>query len=87
MLVGLLMPIGDRVKELRMAKGMTQLELSRATNLSLSIITQMEQGLTSDPKLSTLRALAKALEVTIDELVGEEDEPGPEPKKPTRKRK
>jgi transcriptional regulator with XRE-family HTH domain len=43
--------------------------------LSLSIITMLEQGLTRDPKLSTLRGLAKALDVSIDELAGPEDEP------------
>ena len=44
------------------------MRLARATGLSLSLITQLEQGLTADPKLSTLRALAKALGCTLDEL-------------------
>jgi transcriptional regulator with XRE-family HTH domain len=90
-----LMPIGDRLKELRKAQGMTQLQLSQASGLSLSIITQMEQGLTADPKLSTLRAFAKALVVSLDDLAGEEEEtppvkpkePAKPPKRPGRRRK
>src|SRR5262245_3867994 len=75
-LLGLRMPIGNRVKELRVKRGMTQLELAKVTGLSLSIITQLEQGLTADPKMSTLKALAKALGVTMDELAAN-DEPPP----------
>jgi transcriptional regulator with XRE-family HTH domain len=44
------------------------MELARASGLSLSIITQLEQGRATDPKLSTLKALAKALGCTLDEL-------------------
>jgi transcriptional regulator with XRE-family HTH domain len=78
-----LMPIGDRLKELRKAKGLTQLQLSQASGLSLSIITQIEQGLTADPRLSTLRGFGKALGVSLDALVGEEEETPPkQPKEP-----
>jgi transcriptional regulator with XRE-family HTH domain len=38
----------------------------------VSLVTQIEQGRTSDPRLSTLRALAKALGVTLDELAGKQ---------------
>jgi transcriptional regulator with XRE-family HTH domain len=62
------MPIGGRLKELRKAAGLSQMELARASGLSLSIITQLEQGRATDPKLSTLKALAKALGCTLDEL-------------------
>jgi transcriptional regulator with XRE-family HTH domain len=65
------------------------MDLARVSGLSLSIITQLEQRLTRDPKLSTLRGLAKALAVSIDELVGPEDEPPAEapPEPPPAKRK
>jgi transcriptional regulator with XRE-family HTH domain len=62
------MPIGDQLKELRKAAGLSQMELARASGLSLSVITQLEQGRATDPKLSTLKALAKALGCTLDEL-------------------
>jgi transcriptional regulator with XRE-family HTH domain len=85
------MAIGSRLRELRKARGLTQMDVARVSLLSLSIITQLEQGLTKDPKLSTLRGLAKTLGVSIDELVGPEDEPpaaalssppAPKPRKP-----
>jgi transcriptional regulator with XRE-family HTH domain len=83
------MPIGDRLKKLRMAKGMTQLDLSKATGLSLSIIAQLEQGETANPRLNTVKALAKALGCKIDDLAQNGDDPpaGDEPPKPTRKPK
>ena len=70
---------GERLRAARTAKGISQMALARQTGLSLSLIAQLEQGLTSDPKLSTLRALARALGVTLDEL-GQEDEPPAPPK-------
>jgi transcriptional regulator with XRE-family HTH domain len=53
---------------------MTQLELSRATGLSLSIIAQLEQGETANPRLNTVKALAKALGCTLDVLAHDDDQ-------------
>ena len=46
--------------------------LAVAAGLSVSLVTQIEQGRTGDPRLSTLRALASALGVSLDELAGKE---------------
>jgi transcriptional regulator with XRE-family HTH domain len=73
----LTMPVGDRLKELRKAKDLSQMDLARASGLSLSIITQLEQGRASDPKLSTLKALAGALGCTLDDLGQNDDAPAP----------
>jgi transcriptional regulator with XRE-family HTH domain len=86
------MPIGERLKELRKAKGFSQMELARQSGLSLSIITQLEQGLTADPKLSTLKGLAEALGCTLDELARDDGgaapaEAPPRPPKRGRRRK
>jgi transcriptional regulator with XRE-family HTH domain len=92
-LAELLMPIGDRLKQLRTAKGMTQLQLSRATGLSLSIIAQLEQGDTANPRLNTVKALAKALGCSLDDLAADDDggeppaEQPPAPPRPKRPRK
>ncbi len=87
---GVLMPIKDRVKELRTAAGLTQQALATAAGLSVSAVVQIESGKIPDPRVSTLRALAKALGVGLDELAGEEDAPPPAdqagPKKPRRKK-
>jgi transcriptional regulator with XRE-family HTH domain len=75
------MPIGERLKALRIARGMTQLELAQATGLSLSIIAQLEQGETANPRLNTVKALARALEVSLLELAENGDEPPPRRRK------
>jgi transcriptional regulator with XRE-family HTH domain len=64
--------VGDRLRSFRAAAGLTQQQLATAAKLSVSVVTQIEQGKTDDPRLSTLRALAKALGVSLDKLAGNE---------------
>jgi transcriptional regulator with XRE-family HTH domain len=89
-MLGLLMPIKDRVRQLRTAAGLTQQGLATAAGLSVSAVVQLESGKIPDPRVSTLKALAKALGTTLDDLAGEEEETPaaePEPPKPRRGRK
>lgn len=65
--------IKDRLRELRTAAGKTQQELATAAGLSWSVIAQIEQGKTPNPRLDTLQALARALGVTVSRLIGEEE--------------
>jgi transcriptional regulator with XRE-family HTH domain len=76
-MVGVIMPVGDRLRKLRTDAGLTQQELAMRAGLSVSVVAQTEQGVNDDPRLSTLRALARALGVTINDLTGDEDEPAP----------
>ena len=62
----------DNLKELRIEKGLGQVELSKALNLSKGIISLWENGL-REPKLSNLIALAKFFNVSIDYLAGIEN--------------
>jgi transcriptional regulator with XRE-family HTH domain len=71
------MPIKDRLKALRKAAGLTQQALAFKAGLSVSAVVQIENGTIPDPRLSTVRSLARGLEVSLDEL-GAEDEPPPE---------
>jgi transcriptional regulator with XRE-family HTH domain len=66
--------IGKRVRELRAAAGLTQQQLAVAAGMTLSNVAQIERGKITDPRLSTLRALAAALGVPLGELAG--DSPG-----------
>jgi transcriptional regulator with XRE-family HTH domain len=77
-------PIGMKVRLLRDSSGLTQQQLAVTANLSVSVISQIEQGKNADPRGSTLRAIARALGVTVDELL-RDDEPPPD--KPARKGK
>ncbi|GKS58277.1 hypothetical protein YTPLAS18_18040 [Nitrospira sp.] len=57
-----------QLKGLRKKRGLTQAGLARKTGLSHGYLARLEIGL-HDPPLSTLERLAKALRVTVAELV------------------
>jgi transcriptional regulator with XRE-family HTH domain len=65
------MTFAERLRAARKAAGLSQGQLAAATGLSVSLIAQMEQGHTADPKMSTLLLLGKALGVTVSELAGD----------------
>jgi transcriptional regulator with XRE-family HTH domain len=79
----MMMAIKDRLKELRTALDWSQQTLAMNAGLSLSAVVQIEAGRIDDPRINTLRKLARALGVSLDELAGEEE--GEEPKKPRKK--
>ena len=62
-------PLAKRIKDLRARRGMTQTSLAKRSGLTLAYIGRLEIG-RYDPQLSTLRQLAKALRVSVAELVG-----------------
>jgi transcriptional regulator with XRE-family HTH domain len=55
---------------MRLQQEMTLRALSAATGVALSNLQKLEAGV-GDPQLSTLRKLAKALKVSVAELIGE----------------
>ena len=60
--------LAHRLKELRKAKGLTQAVLAKRAGVTLSYIGRLEIG-RHDPQLSTLQKIAKALGVSLAELV------------------
>ena len=60
--------IAKRLKQLRADRKLTQLQLAKQAGLTLAYIGRLETG-HYDPQLSTLRRLAKALKVSVAELV------------------
>ena len=63
--------IGQQVREWRERQGLSQRALAKAAGISNAMATKIENEDISDPRLSTLRALAAALGVTVAELIGE----------------
>ncbi len=57
-----------RLKQLRKQRGLTQAQLAKKMGLSHGYLARLEIGM-HDPPLSTLAKLAKALKVTVAELV------------------
>lgn len=66
-------PLAERLRSLRVLRKLTQPELAARAGISLSLLAKLEQGQTNNPRLDTLRALAKALGVTLDELAGSKE--------------
>jgi transcriptional regulator with XRE-family HTH domain len=70
-------PFPDRLAELRKTHGLTQQALAEVTGISVIQIHRYEAG-SSQPTLEALRKLAKALRVSSDALVFDQDERGPD---------
>ena len=60
--------LSKRIKTLRAERGLTQAKLAERAGVTLAYIGRLETG-HYDPQLSTLRKLAKALKVSIADLV------------------
>ena len=60
--------IGDRLKDLRIERALTQEELATKAGMGKNTVNRMERNIT-EPRPSTLRKLAQALEVSPAELV------------------
>lgn len=67
------MEIGQKLKELRVAKGLTQEELADRAELSKGFISQLERDITS-PSIATLMDILQCLGTTINEFFSEEPE-------------
>jgi transcriptional regulator with XRE-family HTH domain len=66
------MNIGERIKDLRIAKGYSQIELAHLANLKPPAISQYESSARS-PSNSALSELSKALGTTADYLLNGEN--------------
>jgi len=62
--------IGDNLKRQRIRKALTQEELAQQAGLTTASVARIERNET-EPRMSTLRKLAKALDLDPAELVGE----------------
>jgi transcriptional regulator with XRE-family HTH domain len=59
-----------RLRAIREGKGVTLRGLKKTSGVAVATLARIEAG-GYDPRLSTLRRLAKALRVTVAELIGE----------------
>ena len=66
--------VGSRIKSLRLAKGLTQVQLGRRAGLSQRMVTYYEvEGICPPPEL--LLKLGRALDASTDELLGRAERP------------
>jgi transcriptional regulator with XRE-family HTH domain len=59
-----------RLRVIREGKGVSLRALNKVSGVAVATLARIEAG-GYDPRLSTLRRLAKALRVTVAELIGE----------------
>lgn len=61
--------IAKNMKKYRDKLGISQDKLSKMAEVTLHTITKIESGATPDPRIETLRKIAEALEVKVDDLL------------------
>lgn len=61
--------LAKNITRLRKAKGLSQERLARLADVANNTLIKMELGENQNPTLDTLKKVAKALEVSVDELI------------------
>lgn len=73
---------GDRLRRWRSDRGVTLRDVSEASGISIAYLSDLERGKLANPTLDTLTALAGALGVSLNELLGIEGGQTAEPRLP-----
>jgi transcriptional regulator with XRE-family HTH domain len=63
--------LADNLKRYRAKIGLSQDQLARKAGITYSTLTKLESGVNQNPKVKTLQQLAKALDVTLNDLMKE----------------
>ena len=62
--------LAKNIERLRKAKGLSQEKLARLADVANNTLIKMESGENQNPTLDTLKKVAKALDVSVDDLIG-----------------
>lgn len=60
--------IAKNMKKYRTMAGISQDKLSKLAGITLYTITKIESGATPDPRIETVKKIAKALKITLNDL-------------------
>jgi len=63
------MSIAQNLKKYRKKKGVSQDKLSKLADITYNTIIKLESGATKNPRVETLRLIAAALGVSVDDLL------------------
>jgi len=58
-----------KIRQLRNKKGLSQEKLARLANVSFITVVKIESGESKHPTIQTMAGIAKALGVSLDELI------------------
>ncbi len=76
------MDLAERIRTIRKDRQMSQEDLARRAEMSLRAFRSLERGEAVDPHYSTLSGIARALDISIAELIGEPVLAGPKAEAP-----
>ena len=62
-------PLPKNLKKIREKKGLSQDRLAKLADVANNTIIKIEQGENANPTLDTLKKVAKALDVSVDDLI------------------
>ncbi len=62
--------LAENIRRIRKKKGLSQEKLARLADISNNTLVKIEMGMAKEPTITTVRKIADALDVSIDELVG-----------------
>ena len=63
--------LSDNVRRIRKDRGLSQDRLAKLSDITVTTLVKIESGANQNPKMKTLQGIARALEVTLDDLVNE----------------
>jgi transcriptional regulator with XRE-family HTH domain len=61
--------IGSNIKKIRTEKGYSLERVARLADLSLNTIVKVESGVNQNPTIETLQKIAKALDISVEDLL------------------
>lgn len=61
--------LANNIKKLRESKGLSQEKLARLADIANNTLIKMESGENQNPTLDTLKKVAKAFGVSVDDLI------------------
>ena len=70
------MSIGTNIKKLRKSMGLTQIQLAEKLSTTQKVITDYETGRSKPPR-KRLPYIARFFNITVDELIGDDELPEP----------
>lgn len=62
--------ISENIKKYRKKKGLSQDKLAKLADVTHTTLVKLESGANDNPTIKTLKKIAGALEISLDELVG-----------------
>jgi len=61
--------IGKNIRKYRIKKGLSQDKLAKLADVTYTTLVKIESGVNNNPTIKTLKKIANALDVKIDDLL------------------